>query len=31
VQCYLHTSDWAPQGLYAKAERSLKLAKAFRR
>jgi len=30
VQCYLHTSDHAPQGWYPKAERTLKLAKPFR-
>ncbi len=29
VQCYLHTSDHAPQGWYAKAERTLKLGKKF--
>ncbi len=30
VQCYLHASDHAPQGWYEKAERTLKLSKAFR-
>ena len=30
VQCYLHTSQHAPQGWYAKAERRLKLARSFR-
>ena len=30
VQCYLHTSDYAPQGWYAAAERTLKLSKPFR-
>ncbi|MGV0554332.1 hypothetical protein ABVK30_29165, partial [Mycobacterium kansasii] len=29
VQCYLHTSQYAPQGWYPKAERSLTLNKAF--
>ena len=29
VQCYLHTSDYAPQGWYAPAERILGLARAF--
>ena len=29
VQCYLHTSQYAPQGWYPKAERTLKLARAF--
>jgi hypothetical protein len=29
VQCYLHTSKYAPQGWYPPAERVLKLAKAF--
>jgi len=29
VQCYLHTSQYAPQGWYPPAERILKLAKAF--
>jgi hypothetical protein len=29
VQCYLHTSQFAPQGWYPKAERTLALAKAF--
>ena len=29
VQCYLHTSQYAPQGWYSPAERTLKLAKAF--
>jgi hypothetical protein len=29
VQCYLHTSQYAPQGWYPPAERTLKLAKAF--
>lgn len=31
VQCYLHSDQHAPQGFYDKAERRLKLAKAFRR
>jgi hypothetical protein len=31
VQCYMHTSDYAPQGWYAKAERNLKLNKRFHR
>jgi len=30
VQCYLHTSQYAPQGWYAKAERTLQLSKPFR-
>jgi hypothetical protein len=30
VQCYLHTSQYAPQGWYAQAERRLHLAKPFR-
>jgi hypothetical protein len=30
VQCYLHTSDYAPQGWYANAERMLLLSKPFR-
>jgi hypothetical protein len=30
VQCYLHTSDFAPQGWYEKEERTLELGKAFR-
>jgi hypothetical protein len=30
VQCYLHTSDYAPQGWYAPAERQLPLGKPFR-
>ena len=29
VQCYLHTSQHAPQGWYAKAERTLELTKPF--
>lgn len=29
VQCYLHTSDYAPQGWYPSAERKLRLSKAF--
>ena len=29
VQCYLHTSDYAPQGWYPKVERTLKLNKPF--
>lgn len=29
VQCYLHTSQFAPQGWYTKAERRLKLSKPF--
>ena len=31
VQCYLHTSQHAPQGWYPPAERTLKLPKVFRR
>jgi len=31
VQCYLHTSDYAPQGWYTPAERVLRLSKPFRR
>ena len=31
VRCYLHTSKFAPQGWYPKAERTLALAKPFRR
>ncbi|MDX1983900.1 MAG: hypothetical protein SFV51_26735, partial [Bryobacteraceae bacterium] len=31
VQCYLHTSQHAPQGWYAKAERTFLLPKPFRR
>lgn len=31
VQCYMHASDYAPQGWYAKAERNLKLNKRFHR
>jgi hypothetical protein len=27
VQCYLHTSDYAPQGWYARAERTLRLSR----
>ena len=30
VQCYLHTSQHAPQGWYAKAERTIRLSKPFR-
>jgi hypothetical protein len=30
VQCYLHTDTHAPQGWYAKAERTIKLGKSFR-
>lgn len=30
VQCYLHTTDYAPIGWYAKAERTLKLPRAFK-
>ena len=30
VQCYLHTSQHAPQGWYPKAERTIKLGKPFR-
>jgi hypothetical protein len=30
VQCYLHTSQYAPQGWYPKAERTLQLSKPFR-
>ncbi len=30
VQCYLHTSQHAPQGWYPKAERTLKLSRSFR-
>jgi hypothetical protein len=29
VQCYLHTSDHAPQGWYAPAERTIQLGKPF--
>lgn len=29
IQCYLHTSDYAPQGFYAKAERTVKLRRRF--
>lgn len=29
VQCYLHTDDHAPQGWYDKAERTIKIGKAF--
>ena len=31
VQCYLHTSDHAPQGWYAPAERRLQLSRPFQR
>ncbi|MFA6564760.1 MAG: metallophosphoesterase [Verrucomicrobiia bacterium] len=31
VQCYLHTSQHAPQGWYPKAEKTIKLGKPFRR
>jgi hypothetical protein len=30
VQCYLHTSAFAPQGWYPEAERTLQLSKPFR-
>jgi len=30
VQCYLHTQDYAPQGLYKPAERILRLSKPFK-
>jgi hypothetical protein len=30
VQCYLHTSQYAPQGWYPKAEHTLHLSKPFR-
>jgi len=30
VQCYLHTSQHAPQGWYVKAEKTIRLAKPFR-
>jgi hypothetical protein len=30
VQCYMHTSEHAPQGWYDKVERSLKLSMPFR-
>lgn len=30
VQCYMHTSEYAPAGWYAKVERTLKLPRAFR-
>ena len=30
VQCYLHTSQWVPQGWYPKSERRLKLGRPFR-
>lgn len=30
IQCYLHTSDYAPQGWYAPAERRMRLGRAFR-
>lgn len=30
VQCYLHTNTHAPQGWYPKAERTIRLGKAFR-
>ena len=30
VQCYLHTNAFAPRGWYAKAERVLKLPRAFK-
>jgi Calcineurin-like phosphoesterase len=29
VQCYMHTSQYAPQGWYPRVERTLKLARAF--
>jgi len=31
VRCYLHTSDYKPQGWYPPAERTIKLGKPFRR
>lgn len=31
VQCYMHTSEYAPQGWYDKAERTVRLTKVFRR
>ena len=31
VQCYLHTTHYAPQGWYAPAERTIRLGKPFRR
>ena len=31
VQCYMHTSHYAPQGWYAKAERTLRVSRPFRR
>ena len=31
VQCYLHTSQYAPQGWYPKVEKTLKLSRAFQR
>lgn len=30
IQCYLHTSDFAPQGWYAPAERRVRMSKAFK-
>jgi Calcineurin-like phosphoesterase len=30
TQCYLHSSDYAPQGWFSKFDRSLKLSKAFK-
>lgn len=30
TQCYLHTSDYAPQGWYPKFDRAIKLSKAFK-
>jgi hypothetical protein len=30
VQCYLHTSTYAPQGWYAPAERTIHLGKPFK-
>jgi len=30
VQCFLHTSDFAPQGWYEPVEKTLKLSKPFR-
>lgn len=30
IQCYLHTPEFAPQGWYAKAERTIELSKPFR-
>ena len=30
AQCYLHTSDYAPQGWYSKFDRVIKLSKQFK-